>query len=58
MVSPGELEEDGKEFIAKHVLDITSVGAQQGFATFLTNCGSLRDPSGVGLHLGTDLVKR
>lgn len=39
-VQPRELEEDGKEFIAKHVLDITQVGAQQGFVTFLTKCGS------------------
>lgn len=58
MVSPRELEEDGNVFIAKHVLDVTKVGAQQGFVTFLTKCGSYRDPSGMGLHLDTDLVKR
>lgn len=40
MVLPRELEEDGKEFIAKHALDITKVGAQQEFVTFLTKCGS------------------
>lgn len=37
-VQSRELEED--EFIAKHVLSVTKVGAQQRFVTFLTKCGS------------------